>query len=71
MKQQNNFKIMANRFIYALAACAGLLGSTACTDLTSNVYSSYNSSVFPKNEEDVNALLIGGVYAPFRSNMFE
>ena len=62
---------MTNRFIYALVACAGLLGSTACTDLTSNVYSSYNSSVFPKNEEDVNALLVGGVYAPFRSNMFE
>ena len=62
---------MANRFIYALAACAGLLGSTACTDLNSNVYSAYNTTVFPQNEEDVNALLIGGVYAPFRSNMFE
>ena len=62
---------MTNRFIYALAACAGLLGSTACTDLNSNVYSAYNTTVFPQNEEDVNALLIGGVYAPFRSNMFE
>ena len=62
---------MANKFIYVLAACAGLLGSTACTDLNSNVYSAYNTSIFPQNEEDVNALLIGGVYAPFRSNMFE
>lgn len=62
---------MANKFIYVLAACAGLLGSTACTDLDSNVYSAYNTSIFPQNEEDVNALLVGGVYAPFRSNMFE
>ena len=62
---------MANKFIYVLAACAGLLGSTACTDLNSNVYSAYNTSIFPQNEEDVNALLVGGVYAPFRSNMFE
>lgn len=62
---------MANKFIYALAACAGLLGTTACTDLNSNVYSAYNTTVFPQNEEDVNALLVGGVYAPFRSNMFE
>lgn len=62
---------MANKFIYALAACAGLLGTTACTDLDSNVYSAYNTSIFPQNEEDVNALLVGGVYAPFRSNMFE
>lgn len=62
---------MANKFIYVLAACAGLLGSTACTDLDSNVYSAYNTSIFPQNEEDVNALLVGGVYAPFRSDRFE
>ena len=62
---------MTNRFICALAACAGLLGFTACTDLNSEIYSAYNTTIFPKNEEDVNALLVGGVYAPFRSNMFE
>ena len=62
---------MTNRFICALAACAGLLGFTACTDLNSEIYSAYNTTIFPNNEEDVNALLVGGVYAPFRSNMFE
>lgn len=44
----------------------------SCEDgLKSEIFDAYNTTVFPKTEEDVNTLLVGGVYAPFRSNQFE
>lgn len=53
-----------------LLPTAGIV-MTSCTDLQSEIYNAYNTSVFPQTEEDVNSLLEGGVYAPFRSNQFE
>lgn len=59
-----------NIAICLLTVTAGLC-SVSCQELNSEIYDAYNTSVFPKSEEDVEALLVGGVYAPFRSNQFE
>lgn len=49
-----------------------LLLAASCEDgLRSEVYDAYNTTVFPKTVDDVNALLVGGVYAPFRSFGYE
>lgn len=60
----------AKNIAFAIPALLCLAG-TACTNLESEVYSAYNSSIFPQTAEDVEALLVGGVYAPFRSNQYE
>lgn len=61
-----------NNILKCLLASALTMGAaTSCDQLDSEVFDSYNTSVFPKTEKDVNSLLVGGVYAPFRNNMFE
>lgn len=60
-----------NNILKCLLASALTMGAaTSCDQLDSEVFDSYNTSVFPKTEKDVNSLLVGGVYAPFRNNMF-
>ena len=61
---------MIKKILYSFTAIAGAMMMASC-ELESSVYNAYNTTVFPKTEEDVNTLLVGGVYAPFRSNMFE
>ena len=61
---------MIKKILYSFTAIAGAMMMASC-ELESSVYHAYNTTVFPKTEEDVNTLLVGGVYAPFRSNMFE
>lgn len=54
--------------ILNIAFAAVLLGSaTGCTDLESTVYDSFNDSNFPITADDVEALIVGSVYKPFRS----
>lgn len=50
-----------------------LLSSVAFSscELQSEVYDKISTSVFPTNEADVDALLVGSVYAPFRNNQYE
>ena len=60
---------MIKKIIYLAAALIGVTAISSC-ELKSNVYDAYNTSIFPKTEEDLEALLVGSVYAPFRSNQF-
>lgn len=61
----------SNKILYTSLLMSAIFLSGCEDGLKSKVYDAYNTSVFPQTEEDINALLIGGVYAPFRSNAFE
>ncbi len=60
---------MIKKLYILLVAFTCMTAMTSC-ELESNVYDAYNTTVFPKTEEDVEALLVGNVYGPFRSNQF-
>jgi len=60
---------MIKRIIYLFIAFTCMTAMTSC-ELESNVYDAYNTNIFPNTEEDVEALLVGSVYGPFRSNQF-
>lgn len=53
------------KLVYILLYCCMLV---SCTNLESERYDAINPDFFPNNAEDAEALVIGGVYAPFRSN---
>lgn len=52
----------------ALATTAFL---PSCTNLTSEMYDIINPDIFPKNEDDANALVTAAAYGPFRSNWYD
>ena len=49
---------MIKKIIYLAAALIGVTAISSC-ELKSNVYDAYNTSIFPKTEEDLEALLVG------------
>lgn len=55
---------MMRKIIYTLLFTCALY---SCTNLESERYDSINPDFFPETEEDADALIVGGVYSPFRS----
>ena len=52
-------------------AAALLLGSAvSCTNLTSEMYDTINTGIFPKNSEDAEALVTAAAYGPFRTHWY-
>lgn len=51
--------------LYAVLCC---LIFVSCTNLESERYDAINPDFFPVNEDDAEALVVGGVYAAFRSS---
>lgn len=43
----------------------------SCTNLTSEMYDIINPDIFPKTEDDANALVTAAAYSPFRSNWYD
>ncbi len=62
MKKINSF--------YTILAALGMAFATACSDLTPIDYSEINPNNYPKNEEDVQALVIN-CYRPLRPNWWD
>lgn len=58
-----------NIILLGIATSLGM-ATTSC-ELQSEVYDKISTSVFPKNEADLTSMLVGSVYAPFRSNHYE
>lgn len=56
---------MKNNKLLIGAFALGALLSGACSDLESETYEGFNSTVFPKTEDDVNTLLAGQFYEQF------
>ena len=52
------------KLLYTVMCCCAL---ASCTNLDSERYDAINPDFFPTNEKDAEALVVGGVYAPFRS----
>ena len=50
------------KLLYTLMCCCTLI---SCTDLEPERYDAINPGFFPKTEKDAEALITGGVYAPF------
>lgn len=61
---------MNRKLLFHILTAIACLSSLASCELKSNIYDAYNTTIFPKTEEDVNAMLVGSVYGPFRSNTF-
>ena len=53
------------KLLYTVMCCCAL---ASCTNLDSERYDAINPDFFPTNEKDAEALVVGGVYAPFRSS---
>lgn len=54
--------------IKTLAAALLLTGSTvSCTNLTSEMYDTINTGIFPKTTEDAKSLVLASAYGPFRA----
>ena len=51
--------------LYTVLCC---LIFVSCTNLESERYDAINPDFFPVNEDDAEALVVGGVYAAFRSS---
>lgn len=48
-----------------------LMGSTvSCTNLTSEMYDTINTGIFPKNADDAKALVTAAAYGPFRASWY-
>lgn len=51
-----------------LAAALLLMGTAvSCTNLTSEMYDTINTGIFPKNSDDAEALVTAAAYGPFRT----
>lgn len=59
------------KYISAIVATATLLGLSACTDLTEEQYDTVNSGMFPKTEQDVQALVYQACYSEFQHNVYD
>ncbi len=59
------------KIVYALLfpALAGMLGS--CTNLESESYGQINTTLFPVNADDAEALVIAAAYGPFRADAYD
>ena len=55
------------KLLYTLMCCCTLI---SCTDLEPERYDAINPGFFPKTEKDAEALITGGVYAPFRCDNY-
>ena len=56
------------KIIKILVAALLLMGSTvSCTDLTSEMYDTINTGIFPKTADDAKALVTAAAYGPFRT----
>ena len=55
------------KLLYTLMCCCAL---SSCTDLEPERYDAINPGFFPKTEKDAEALVTGGVYAPFRCDNY-
>ena len=56
------------KIIYLLFICWVF---NSCINLDSERYDTINPNFFPQTEEDADALIVGGVYAPFRSARYD
>ena len=58
------------RYIVIIFAVAAAFCLDSCT-LDSERYGAINTTVFPANQEDCEALVVGNAYAPFRSRSYD
>ena len=59
------------KIIKVLVAALLLMGSTvSCTNLTSEMYDTINTGIFPKNADDAKALVTAAAYGPFRASWY-
>lgn len=56
--------------ILATVAMAAALSLASCTDLTEEYYDSVNSNIYPKNEQDADALVLQAAYQQFQVNVY-
>lgn len=56
--------------IYATAAATSLLLLSSCTDLTEEYYNNVNSEIFPRNEQEAEALVNQAAYFQFQVNVY-
>lgn len=47
-----------------------VMAAVSCTNLGNVDYSAVNSDIFPKNEKDADAVVVGAAYSPFRSKSY-
>ena len=57
------------KIVYTLLISLVMNGTfSACTSLESESYSQINTTIFPTNADDADALVIAAAYGPFRAD---